>query len=150
VLKTLHHPHIVPYLDHFWDDADQALYLVMAFCDCGDLLGLIERTQAKSDSSHKRAVRGASPPSHHPAVAAAVVLGPASVCRAADGALSKTKELLRKRDGWMPRENRHRRCGSRLSRAAMVVPDGGTSAPSNPHHQHCHERCAADGFLEEA
>lgn len=66
MLKTLHHPHIVPYLDHFWDDADQALYLVMAFCDCGDLLGLIERTQAKSASSDKRAVRGASPPSHHP------------------------------------------------------------------------------------
>ena len=43
MLKTLHHPHIVPYLDHFWDDSDQALYLVMAFCDCGDLLGLIER-----------------------------------------------------------------------------------------------------------
>ena len=57
MLKTLHHPHIVPYLDHFWDDSDQALYLVMAFCDCGDLLGLIERTQAKSDGSHKRAVR---------------------------------------------------------------------------------------------
>ena len=65
MLASLQHPHIVPYLDHFWHEAEQALYVVMAHCDCGDLLGLIERTQAKATDA--RAVRGGAlypPPLH--------------------------------------------------------------------------------------
>ena len=49
MLASLQHPHIVPYLDHFWHEAEQALYVVMAHCDCGDLLGLIETHASQSD-----------------------------------------------------------------------------------------------------
>ncbi|KAK3239087.1 hypothetical protein CYMTET_50962 [Cymbomonas tetramitiformis] len=43
LLAGLRHPHICPYIDHFWDDLESDLCIVMAYCEYGDLHNLIEK-----------------------------------------------------------------------------------------------------------
>jgi NIMA (never in mitosis gene a)-related kinase len=50
VLSALRHPHVVPYVEYFWedDDWDNTLCLVMAYCEGGDLCAeIIKRRKEK-------------------------------------------------------------------------------------------------------
>jgi len=43
----LDHPNIVAFHGHFWNDNQSALYMVLDYCECGDLYAKIERHKAK-------------------------------------------------------------------------------------------------------
>ncbi|KAK3255605.1 hypothetical protein CYMTET_35222 [Cymbomonas tetramitiformis] len=49
LLADLRHPHICPYIDHYWDDLEGDLCLVMAFCEYGDLYKLIEKRRKSGE-----------------------------------------------------------------------------------------------------
>ncbi|KAL0228452.1 hypothetical protein RCL1_004595 [Eukaryota sp. TZLM3-RCL] len=43
ILRNLHHPHIVQYYDRIIDRRNTKIYIVMEYCEGGDLAGLIKR-----------------------------------------------------------------------------------------------------------
>jgi NIMA (never in mitosis gene a)-related kinase len=56
VLQGLHHPHIIRVQEHFWDEEEQDLCVIMAYCEGGDLHGLINTAREKSELVEEPAV----------------------------------------------------------------------------------------------
>mmetsp|Transcript_43669 Transcript_43669/g.81674 ORF Transcript_43669/g.81674 Transcript_43669/m.81674 type:complete len:289 (-) Transcript_43669:647-1513(-) len=43
VLRELHHPHVVRIMEHFWDEEEQDLCVVMTYCEGGDMYDMIQK-----------------------------------------------------------------------------------------------------------
>eukprot|EP00238_Polyblepharides_amylifera_P001357 CAMPEP_0196571198 /NCGR_PEP_ID=MMETSP1081-20130531/1368_1 /TAXON_ID=36882 /ORGANISM="Pyramimonas amylifera, Strain CCMP720" /LENGTH=479 /DNA_ID=CAMNT_0041888029 /DNA_START=74 /DNA_END=1510 /DNA_ORIENTATION=+ len=49
VLRSLKHHHIVKVFEHFWDEEEQDLCVVMQYCEAGDLYTLVQQRWAAGD-----------------------------------------------------------------------------------------------------